>query len=225
MAARRTLYRLHVWLGWVVALPLLLWTVTGLWMAARPIEEVRGEHLRRAPSPIELAGPVSPPGGSLRALAVETGPTGPVWAATFADGRMRRADLRTGALLPSVEKAEAVAIARAAYRGKTAVEQVIRTEAAKPPLELRRPRPAWCVIFADGGHVYIDADTGAVLALRTGQWRLYDMMWGLHILDPRTREETSHALLILAAVISIAGTATGAVLLFLRRRKRTLAGT
>ena len=38
--------RWHIWLGWLVGVPLLLWTLSGVAMVARPIEEVRGEHLR-----------------------------------------------------------------------------------------------------------------------------------------------------------------------------------
>lgn len=225
MNLRRTLYRWHVWLGWIVALPVVLWTVTGLWMAARPIDEVRGTQLRRAPAPITLAGPLTAPAGALKALAVESTPAGPLWIATFADGAMRRADPRSGALLPSVDRAEAMLLARAAYGGGAEIGSVTRTGAAHPPLDLRKARPAWGVAFADGAHVYIDADTGAVLALRTTQWRLYDIMWGLHILDPRTRENTSSALLIVTAAIAISGTLTGVILLFLRRRKRRPAET
>ena len=36
----------HIWLGWLAGLPLVMWTFTGLIMVARPIEEVRGNHLR-----------------------------------------------------------------------------------------------------------------------------------------------------------------------------------
>jgi len=39
--------RWHIWLGWLVGLPVLMWTVTGLVMVAKPIEEVRGNHLRK----------------------------------------------------------------------------------------------------------------------------------------------------------------------------------
>ena len=42
-AIRSRLRRWHVWLGWLVGLPMLIWTVSGLVMVARPIEEVRGE--------------------------------------------------------------------------------------------------------------------------------------------------------------------------------------
>ncbi|MEO1220114.1 MAG: hypothetical protein AAFY42_02020, partial [Pseudomonadota bacterium] len=35
----------HIWLGWLVGIPILMWMASGLFMAARPIEEVRGNHL------------------------------------------------------------------------------------------------------------------------------------------------------------------------------------
>ena len=35
--------RWHIWLGWLAAIPLLLWTVSGLELTLRPIDEVRGE--------------------------------------------------------------------------------------------------------------------------------------------------------------------------------------
>jgi uncharacterized iron-regulated membrane protein len=221
--AHRIFHRLHIWLGWAVAIPLLLWTISGLWMVARPIEEVRGEHLLSTPTPLAFAGATQWPetgGRTLKSLVVESRPGGPVWVASFTTGEARRADLVTGRLLPPVSREEAVLLTRAAYLATARVVQVTRTAADRPPLELRRPRPAWAVRFDDATNLYVDADTGAILALRTRQWRWFDLMWGLHILDPVGREDTSHPLLIGAAALSLIGVITGTVLLFTRRRKR-----
>ena len=220
--AHRIFHRLHIWLGWAVAIPLILWTVSGLWMVARPIEEVRGEHLRSTPVPLAFSGAAQWPdtgGKTLKSLVVESRPGGPVWVASFTTGELRRADLATGRMLPPVSGAEAALLARTAYLGTAKVERVTHSPADRPPLELRRPRPAWAVHFDDGTHVFVDAETGAILALRTTQWRLFDLMWGLHILDPLGRENTSHPLLIAAAVLGQAGVVTGTVLLFTRRRR------
>ena len=46
MTFRASLRRWHMWLGWLVGLPVLFWTISGFVMVARPIEEVRGEALR-----------------------------------------------------------------------------------------------------------------------------------------------------------------------------------
>lgn len=228
LTVRRSFQRLHVWLGWIVAIPLLFWTISGLWMVARPIEEVRGEHLRTAPVPVAVGGPIAWPvtgGKTLKTLSIESRPGGSVWVAAFATGEARRADLATGRLLPPVGREEAVLLARAAYLGRGGVKSTTRTPADAPPLDLRKPRPAWAVRFDDGTNVYVDADTGTILALRTTQWRLFDFMWGLHILDPVEREDTSHPLLIGAAALAVIGVVTGIVLLFARGRKRRRVGT
>lgn len=197
-------------------------------MVARPIEEVRGEHLR-APAPaIVLPPDITPPGlrgTPYKSLVVEARSGGPVWVATNSEGVATAADLSTGAWLPSLTREQAVATARAAYLGKASVAGVRPTSADDPPVDLRRPRPTWRVEFADGARVYVDRDTGSVLALRTRQWRWFDFMWGLHIMDPGGREDTSHALLIAAAAVSLAAVLLGIVLLPLANRWRGRRGS
>ena len=95
-----------------------------------------------------------------------------------------------------------------------------RFAADAAPLDLRRPRPSWQASYSDGTHIYIDADTGEVLALRTRFWRAYDFMWGLHIMDPRTREDTSNVLLWVFGGIALVSCTLGSVLLFRRRKAR-----
>ena len=43
----RTLAKWHIWLGWLVGVPIAMWLATGLFMVARPIEAVRGDHIKR----------------------------------------------------------------------------------------------------------------------------------------------------------------------------------
>ena len=74
---------------------------------------------------------------------------------------------------------EARYLAETALAGDARVTAIRRFAADQAPLELRRERPSWQAQFADGTHVYIDAETGEVLALRTRFWRAFDFMWGL----------------------------------------------
>lgn len=229
MRLRIGLRRIHLWLGWLVGVPLLFWTASGLFMVARPIEEVRGTALRVPAPPLAAAGAARLPdlaGRPAKSLAVEMQQGRAVWIASFADGGAARASLATGAWLPPVNEAEARAIADAAYAPASPIASATRTRADKPPIDLRRARPAWGVAFADGARVYVDADTGAVLALRTDQWRWFDWMWGLHIMDLETREDTHHPLLIGFAAVAFVATLLGLVLLPLasRRRRRSQGG-
>ncbi len=223
MALRRPLRRIHLWLGWLVGVPLLFWTASGLFMAARPIEEVRGTALRKPPAALAVpAGLSAPPAdrGGFKSLTLEMQHGRPVWLVALAEGAGARADPATGRWLPPVAETEARVIARAAYAGGAALASATLTPADKPPLDLRRPRPAWGVAFADGARFYIDADTGAVLAVRTTQWRIYDWMWGLHIMDLQQRENTSHAILIAFAALAFIATLLGLWLLPLATRRR-----
>jgi hypothetical protein len=216
----RRLSRWHVWLGWLIGVPLLLWTASGLFMVSWPIEDVRGGHLRAEPVPVRTAGLVVPQAAAVTKLALVSEAGRTVWIATMADGALRRFDARGGAALPDVDEAEARAIAAAGWRGTAALEGLTRFDAAHSPLDLRRERPSWQVRYGDGTHLYIDAGTGEVLAVRTRLWRAYDFMWGLHIMDLQGRENTHHPLLIGFAGLALAGSATGFVLLFRRRRKK-----
>ena len=118
---------------------------------------------------------------------------------------------------------EAEAIAGAAYTGEARLEALTYFPAGESPTEARTGGAAWRARFVDGTHVYIDDATGEVLALRTGAWRLYDTMWGLHVMDLQTREDTHHPVLILFAALAAIGALLGCVLLFRRRKARVTA--
>ena len=225
MKTRQRLRRWHIWLGWIVGLPFLAWTVSGLVMVARPIETVRGEDLIAEAPPL-AAGllPVAPAIGPrpLASLRLEPRPDGPRWLLRYADGGTRLADAATGRLLPPLAAADAARLVEARYTGKARIAAVDRTSAEAPPLDLRRKVAAWRVTMSDGTRFYLDSGTGEILARRTRWWRFYDWMWGLHIMDLKTREDAHNPLLIGFALVSLLTVTLALVLLplTLKRRRR-----
>ena len=225
-ALRSKLRRWHIWLGWIVGLPILFWVVSGLVMVARPIEEVRGSHLLRDPKPVSLQTAAVPPrveGMMLASLALKQTASGPRWIATLPDGTTRAANPASGNWLPEIPAIAATEEVMSRYTGSATVASVSRTDAEKPPLDLRRPIPAWQVAMSDGTHFYVDARSGEIVATRTRFWRFYDWMWGLHIMDLKTREDTHNPLIIGFAIVSLLTTTLALVMLPLtvrRRRKR-----
>jgi len=215
--------RWHIWLAWVASVPILLWTISGLVMVARPIEEVRGEGLLRDAPPMRLVGPPIPPsiaGVPVSSLSLEQRAAGPRWVVKLADGKVRLADPLTGLLLPALSAVDARREVEARYAGEASIRWVARTDAAKPPLELRRPVAAWQVVMSDGVHFYVDASSGQIVATRTGWWRFYDFMWGLHIMDPTTREDSHNPFVILFGVVALAMSVIGTILLPKALKKR-----
>ena len=222
----RTQYRRwHIWLGWVAAIPVLLWVVSGLIMVARPIEDVRGSGLLREADPVRLAGPPIPPlvaGVPLSSLTLEQRAAGARWVIKLPDGKTRIADPRTGLLLPALSASDATREVEARYAGAAKVQSVTRTSADKPPLDLRRPIDAWKIEMDDGTRFYVDASTGQIAATRTRWWRFYDLMWGLHIMDPQTREDTHNPFVIGFGIVALAMAVLGTIVLpmTIRRRKK-----
>jgi uncharacterized iron-regulated membrane protein len=225
MQLRQSLRRWHIWLGWIVGLPFLAWTVSGLVMVARPIETVRGEDLI-AEAPALPAGlvPVPPAIGPrpLASLRLEARPDGARWLLKYADGGSRLADAATGRLLPPLAAADAARIVEARYKGKARIAAVDRISAEAPPIDFRRKIAAWRVTMSDGTRFYLDSATGEILARRTRWWRFYDLMWGLHIMDLETREDAHNPLLIGFALVSLLSLLLALVLLplTLKRRRR-----
>jgi hypothetical protein len=226
----RILAKWHIWLGWLIGVPIAMWTASGLLMVAKPIEEVRGEHLRveqpdialppSNPMPITLQLENAPP---IRSYETRMQEERAVTFLTHMDGRVERYDAGTARLIEPLDATEARELVARQIIGGTDVASVRLFDADAVPFDFRRPVPVWQVALADGTHVYVGRDTGEIEAVRTRWWRWFDVAWGLHIMDLDEREDTSHPVLIAFAALALAGSVLGIVLLFRRRRARVRA--
>ncbi len=223
----RRFARWHIWLGWLVGVPIVMWLLTGLVMVARPIEEVRGEHLR-LPVAEETLPPDDPipidftlePGHTYSQMRVIRQDGRSVWLLTRTDGSVERvkADLNPEPL-PVLDDSYARALVQERIVGGDRVRAVTAFDADDVPFDFRRAEPVWQVALANGANVYVNRDTGEIAAIRTRYWRVFDFMWGLHIMDLGEREDTSHPTLIVFAALSLIGALLGTILMFRRRRR------
>lgn len=223
----RSFAKWHIWLGWLVGVPIVMWTATGLFMVARPIEEVRGEHLRLPVKAAPLVLPGSAIAGedaNLEEIRVRMAGNRAVATLTRLDGRISRVDFATGEPIAPLRADEARRIVASRIAGGEAVASVTLFEAEDAPFDFRRPVAVWQIALDDGTHVYVGRETGEIEAVRTRWWRWFDVMWGLHIMDLSGREDTSHPILIASAALSLIGAVLGCVLLFRRRKSRLKPG-
>ena len=219
----------HIWLGWLVGVPLLMWTLTGLIMVIKPIEEVRGNHLRldvaQQALPAALSYTVSLPADTaapIRSVTTQIERGEPTTRITYMDGTSARF-LQDGTKMMPLSEAEARAIVAEGIRGGDKVVSTQRFAADQVPFDFRRPIPIWQVVLEDETQVYVGTETGRIEAVRTKWWRTFDFMWGLHIMDLQTREDTSHPILILFAGLGVLGSLLGCILMFRRRKARVVA--
>lgn len=223
MKLRVRLRRYHVWLGWIVGLPILFWIVSGLIMIVKPIDEVRGRDLLKPLPALALpSNAMLPPIEGLPAskVSLEQQVAGPRWIVAVKDGPARAADPATGRWLPPISPTDAAREVTQRYRGAAKVASVKATAADDPPLDLRQPVATWQVTMTDGTHFYIDRATGQVVATRTRFWRFYDWMWGLHIMDMTTREEPHNAWVATFGIASLLMAVLALVLLPMTIRRR-----
>ena len=194
-----------------------------------PIERVRSEHAiaERQPAPVAArrrrGRPRAARGGraSRRARRSSSGRCSAgrsPWSAG-GEARPRLYDLATGRLLSPIPMTLAARIAEADHAGDAARGAGRAGRRERQP-EYRGALPAWRVDFEDGAgrSLYVAADTGAVTARRSTLWRVYDFLWGLHIMDWRGHEDFNSPLLVVA-------TALGLIMIVSRHRSCCRAGS
>lgn len=222
----RKFARWHIWLAWLTGIPILMWTITGLVMVSKPIEEVRGNHLRteqvEAALPADTNIAISLPAdgtGPVRSTTTTMQGGNPVTTIDYMDGSVERFASDGSQIAPLDSEGARAVVAKQIVGG----DQVVGATFFKSdeiPFDFRRPMPVWQVELADGAHIYVGRDTGDIEAVRTRWWRIFDVMWGLHIMDLEEREDTSHPILILFAALAVLGSLLGTILMFRRRKAR-----
>jgi hypothetical protein len=73
------------------------------------------------------------------------------------------------------------------------------------------------VSFSNEGkeiNVYQDPFSGEIVAIRSAQWRIWDLMWGLHIMDWVDRDNIDNLLLKIFSFIALFTSISGVILFF-----------
>lgn len=215
----RQISRAHKLLGLVVGAQLLFWTLSGFYFTLFPIETIRGEHLRVGAQPIDMATleDASPPQLDAAPIKLEVrrvlGET--VWLATGETGASLY-DFETGEPLAPFGETDIREIALQSWRGRGEIVSAELVET--PPREAGSSSPLWRVDFdgQDKATFWVDATRGEVRAVRTGKWRLFDVLWRFHIMDITGEDRFDSWWLKLAAFLGLTTVLFGIALLVQR---------
>lgn len=215
------LRRIHKWIGLVLGLQFVIWTVSGATMALLDMDEVAGGKKRPAQAlPLSLPASSSWPkvqgslaGQAITGVAVRPLPGRPVFEVTTATG-VRLFDVVDGRPV-TIDHIRARRIAEASYAGSGKVAAVAPLRELE--LAVREHRlPIWRVDFADEANssFYVSAVTGNLLERRNDIWRTWDFVWMLHNMDYANRTSFNHPLIVTLALAVIWLAITGFWLLF-----------
>jgi uncharacterized iron-regulated membrane protein len=210
---------LHKWIGLVIGLQLLLWTVSGAMMALLSMEAAAGGE-RRPPPQVQSTADDGWP-AVLRSL--RDSPITGVSLQPLLDRQVFEVRTTDGVqlfLASSGDRVEVDAdlarqVAVAAYAGEGHVTGVAGLR--ELTLEVRNHElPIWRVDFADekNSSFYVSGSTGALLERRNDTWRLRDFFWMLHNMDYVNRTSFNHPLIIVVGFAAVWLAITGLWLLF-----------
>lgn len=223
--------RLHKILGLVVAIQLLLWTVSGLFFTVFAIEQVRGDDMYVKPEAtavdlsrvnitleqaLDEAAEDRPVTATLRNLGAD-----PVYEIRAAIG-VFLVSAESGRIVSPIQEERARDILTASWKGEGALQSVELLDEA--PRETGQTGRIWAGRFEGDGNptLYVNATTGAVGPVRTDLWRTYDFLWSLHIMDYEDRENFNHPLIIAASILGLSVTLLGVILLIQRAMRGVL---
>lgn len=221
---------LHKWLGLLVGLQLVLWTVSGFYMVVVDLDFIHGDPLvrnLRSPIATEQAkvgfvqiAQLHPSATqiSLRALPIFPAP---VYEVSTGTGKVL-IDAGSGRVLSPLPDDKIQALASSYYAGSGTLRSVALLTGT-PPLEIQtRALPLWRADFDDrlDTTLYIHPDTGALVTRRHRFWRWFDFLWMLHIMDYEQRTDVNNTLLRVTSIVSLIGVASGVWLLYFSFKRR-----
>jgi hypothetical protein len=166
----RRVARVHKLLGLVVGFQLLFWTVSGLFFTLFPIEQIRGEHLRKPAPMVDIASleTLAPPQvtGDAKAVQLRQVLGRPVWEVS-GDGWTALYEASTGEQLSPLGETAVRRIAEEAWAGRGYATTVERID--HPPREAFTGKPLWRVEFEglDSAVFWVDAEAAKITAVRT----------------------------------------------------------
>ena len=227
-----TIRRMHRYMGVILGIQFLAWTVGGLYFSWTKIDEIRGDNVRRKPPLLSAALPLVSPQtalaqlqkskkvDSIEALQLVDILGKPVYQITYTlqkEKYAQLADALTGQLRDPLSKDEAVAIAQYFFTEPSAIEQVEYLTTTNGHHEYReKPLPAYAVRLKHSSNttVYVAAELGTVQSFRNDKWRIFDFLWMLHTMDFENRDDMNNWLLRAFSAFGLLTIISGFVLFF-----------
>ena len=205
----------HKYLSFFISLQLFLWTISGIYFAFNKIELVRGEQYRLresfpinfdevnfSRSDIQQVKAISRLG---EIIFVVSGSNGIEYLDAF------------GTRISKLNKNEVFEIVSSSSTLKPIDLEEI-TESSKGSEFRGRDLPLYKVTSLNDKdkkiNLYLNVFSGEITAVRSLQWRIWDLMWGFHIMDRQTRDKINNIFLKIFSILALVSSISGILLFF-----------
>ena len=209
----------HKYLSLTISIQLLLWTISGIYFAFNKIELIRGEQYLLEQKTSELR--LDELRNTFNANNLTILKRLDEWIIKVEDNSgVYYTDLKGNKLISLTSEQ-----AKLAVKEQTSLipVNVTRITSSSKGSEFRgRELPLFKVTTSseEEVNVYVDAVSGEVKAIRSDSWRLWDLLWGLHIMDYSERENIDNFLLKVFSILALISALSGIALFFFGLKKR-----
>lgn len=218
-----TLRKAHRFSMIFLAVQFMLWSFSGLYMVVMDIDFIHGDHLIKQPTPLLVS---SEKNLSFQQVLQQYPQAKHLKLTKLAQRSVYQFRVNNQAGLISAQTGVSLLPFSKGDIAKLASEQSnllpssniidIRLLTDVAPAELSaRHLPVWKVAYDDvsTSTLYISAATGQVVTKRHNYWRLFDVMWMLHIMDYENRSDITNWLLFVFSLTGIFSSLSGFYLL------------
>ena len=241
----------HRYLGVILGIQFLLWTIGGLYFSWSNMDEVHGDFQKKnvplLSSNISLVSPTIvldiikkvhqiDSVVSIQLIEILGRPFYQVRCVGGIHNEVRHqhiqsmnhlADAVTGQLRGPLTKEEAVEVAKMRFNGEPKVKSVEYLTGTNGHHEYREnPLPAYAITFEHPSKttVYVASELGTVQKFRNNKWRIFDFLWMMHTMDYEGRDNFGNIMLRIFSIFGLVTVLSGFALFFVsskRAKKKT----
>ena len=205
----------HKYLSFFISLQLFLWTISGIYFAFNKIELVRGEQYRLTES-----------------FPVNFNEVNFSRSDVYQIKAIKRLDEIIFVLNASKGTEYLNALGTPVSKlSKSEVFEIVSSSSTLEPIDLEeisesskgsefrgRDLPLYKVTSLNDKdkkiNLYLNVFSGEITAVRSLQWRIWDLMWGFHIMDWQTRDKINNIFLKIFSILALVSSISGILLFF-----------
>lgn len=233
----------HRYLGLFIGIQFLFWAVGGLYFSWTNIDEIHGDHLVNIPTEeIIVKNNLLSPDMALtqagladkkfKALDLEIISGKNYYRIQNLNDSFILIDAQTAEIKTPMSKKEAETFAKEIFKPNNdvkSVEYVTLENKSEHAQYGPGPLPAWAVTFNHESNsvIYLSAEKGTYEKIRSKNWRIFDFLFMLHILDFDERDNFNNVLLRGFSIFSLLTILSGFLLFYqssktIRKTKKKL---
>jgi hypothetical protein len=218
----------HKWLGLIVAMQLMAWTVGGAFFVIVPfLPIIKGEqYIKKIEYSFQNTSfyplhKILQNVKNTKNVSIISINNKPVYKIIDNKNQLYMVDAVTGKKVSQPKQQDIISHAKLLYQGNAEIKNVqyVRSPLKKSLFivdELGGRVELWQVEFNDFLHnrLYFTGDTGEFYKIRNDAWVIYDFFWRLHVMDYKNGENFNNPLVIIFTLLLLFLSVTGIILLF-----------